>query len=156
MLANKTIVTVMCEKLSHYAPILFISSVLFSTLISQNVLAVSAEQDKTETSPPINLCPVESEAATKYTPPRAFATENRENTEISADKTQSSSDGSISLDGNVIVERDLLRVTADHVDYNKQKNTLHFSGNVHIDTESLSLGMYSFFTTGVFKMGGTG
>ncbi|MFV9615178.1 MAG: LPS-assembly protein LptD [Gammaproteobacteria bacterium] len=139
MLANKTIVIVMCEKLSHYAPILFISSVLFSTLISQNVLAVSAEQDRTKTSPPINLCPVESETATKYIPPRAFATENSENTEISADTTQSSSDGSISLDGNVIVERDLLRVTADHVDYNKQKDILHFSGNVHIDTESLSL-----------------
>jgi LPS-assembly protein len=123
----------------NYARLLSATSILFSALISQNVLAVSAEQDSTKASSPVNLCPVESETATKYTPPRAFATESSENTEISADTTQSSADGTITLDGNVIVERDLLRVTADHVDYNKQKNTLHFSGNVHIDTETLSM-----------------
>ncbi len=128
------------SKSSKYATALSATSVLFSTLIfSHNVLAVTAEQDTTKATAPVNLCPVESETATKYIPPPVFATENSENTEISADTTQSSSDGSISLDGNVIVERDLLRVTADHVDYNKQKNTLHFSGNVHIDTEALSL-----------------
>jgi len=128
------------SKPSNYARALSATSVLFSALIfSQNIFAVTAEQHTTKSTPPINLCPVESETATRYIRPRAFATENSENTEISADTTQSSSDGSISLDGNVIVERDLLRVTADHVDYNKQKNTLHFSGNVHIDTEALSL-----------------
>ena len=127
------------NKSCKYARVLSATSILFSALISQNVLAVSAEQDSTKASSPANLCPVESDTATKYTPPRAFATENSENTEISADTTQSSADGTITLDGNVIVERDLLRVTADHVDYNKQKNTLHFSGNVHIDTENLSL-----------------
>ncbi len=128
----------MCEKLSHYATLLFVTSVLFSTLISPNVLA-DTDAQHTGQSIPINLCPVESETATKYTPPRAFATENKENTEIAADATQSSTDGSITLNGNVVVERDLLRVTADHAAYNKPKNTLKFSGNVHIDTEALSL-----------------
>ncbi len=128
----------MCEKLSHYATLLFVTSVLFSTLISPHVLADTAAQH-TGQSIPITLCPVESETATKYTPPRAFAIENRENTEIAADATQSSTDGSITLVGNVVVERDLLRVTADQAAYNKPKNTLKFSGNVHIDTEALSL-----------------
>ena len=133
----KVFVSFVVSKPSNYARVLSATSVLFSALIfSQNIFAVTAEQHPTKSTSPINLCPVESETATKYIPPRVFATENSENTEISADTTQSSSDGSISLDGNVIVERDLLRVTADHVDYNKQKNTLHFSGNVHIDTEA--------------------
>jgi LPS-assembly protein len=126
------------EKLSCYITLLSVTSILFSTIISPNVLADTAAQ-YTGQSIPINLCPLESETATKYIPPRAFSPENRENTEIAADTTQSSSDGSIALDGNVIVERDLLRVIADHADYNKLKNTLKFSGNVHIDTEALSL-----------------
>ena len=139
MQPNKTIVFAMRKRLSHYVPVLFITSFSFSILISQNVLAVTAEQDTTKSTAPLNLCPVESKTATTHTPPRAFAPENRENTEISADTTQSGTDGSITIDGDVIVERDLLRVTADHVEYNKQKNTLQFSGNVHIDTEALSL-----------------
>ena len=124
----------MCEKLSHYAPVLFISSVLFFSLISHNVLADTAAQND-----PLNLCPVNDKTTPLYNPPPAFSAESSDNTEISADTTQSSADGSIELDGNVIVERDLLRVTADHAAYNKQKNTLNFSGNVHIDTEALSL-----------------
>jgi LPS-assembly protein len=124
----------MCEKLSHYTPVLSVTGILFFTLISQNILA-----DTTAQNDPLNLCPVNEKTTPLYNPPPVFSAENSENTEISADTTQSSSDGSIELDGNVIVERDLLRVTADHVDYNKQKNTLNFSGNVHIDTEALSL-----------------
>ena len=103
------------SKSSKYAKVLSATSVLFSALISQNVLAVTAEQNSTKSTAPLNMCPVESETATKYSPPRTFAPENSENTEISADTTQSGADGSIALDGNVIVERDLLRVTADHV-----------------------------------------
>ena len=124
----------MCEKLSHYVPVLSVTGLLFFTLISQNVLADTATRNA-----PLNLCPVNDNTTPLYNPPPAFSAENSENTEISADTTQSSLDGSIELDGNVIVERDLLRVTADHADYNKQKNTLNFSGNVHIDTEALSL-----------------
>jgi LPS-assembly protein len=105
---------------------------VFFVLTSQNVLAEGSSQNN-------SLCPVTDSSASKYVRPRVFSDENLANTEISADFTQSSSDGSTSLDGHVIIEKHLLRVTADHAHYNKQQNIVQFSGNVHIDTETLSL-----------------
>ena len=71
--------------------------------------------------------------------PREFPADRIDYTEISADYTQTSSDGTTSLDGNVIIEQHQIRVTADHADYNTSSEVLNFRGNVHIDTMSLSL-----------------
>jgi len=124
-----------CEKKSHCA------GLLLFILASQNLFADDTATIQTERSsiPDISLCPAQSSSTTKHVKPRTFSPENLGNTEISADFTESSSDGSTSLDGNVIIERHLIRVTADHADYDKQKDEIHFSGNVHIDTESMSL-----------------
>ncbi|GMR00734.1 MAG: LPS-assembly protein LptD [Gammaproteobacteria bacterium] len=128
----------MCEKNSHYA------CVLLFILASKSVFADTTidpvvQQTKQTSTPDISLCPVKNSAATKHVKPRAFTAENIANTEISADFTESSGDGSTSLDGNVIIERHLMRVTADHANYDKQKDEIYFSGNVHIDTENISL-----------------
>lgn len=126
----------MCDFSSRNAAVIFI------ILSSQNIFAQSITYDTDaarKAEPERILCPVESSATTKHIKPRAFPKENIDNTEISADFTQSSSDGSTSLDGNVIIEQHLLRVTADHVDYDKQQDILKFSGNVHVDTEAMSL-----------------
>ncbi len=127
----KKVFIVTCGITSHYA------SLLLLILASQNLMAdpASSQTSALDTS----LCPVTDNAATKHLKPRSFPEENIGNTEISADFTQSSNDGSTSLDGNVIIERHLIRVTADHADYDKQKDEIHFSGNVHIDTENISL-----------------
>jgi LPS-assembly protein len=85
------------------------------------------------------LCPVEGSVTANYLEPPVFTAESMENTEISADFTQSGRDGSTTLEGNVIVERHLLRITADHAHYDKQADTLQISGNVHIDTKTLAL-----------------
>ena len=77
--------------------------------------------------------------AKKYSLPRAFSKEANENTEISADFTQTSKDGTTILGGNVVIERNFLRVTADHAQYDSKQDTLDVSGNIHIDTKSLSL-----------------
>jgi LPS-assembly protein len=143
----------MCENFSHYAGVLLICSALLSFSVSQNVFADTATQKPAQaTRPDINLCPSGNSTTTKYRQPRAFSIENIENTEISADFTQSSSDGSFSLDGDVIIERHLLRINADHAHYDKQKDFLQLSGNVHINTKSLSLdadtGTFSMITTG--------
>ncbi|MBL4712856.1 MAG: LPS-assembly protein LptD [Gammaproteobacteria bacterium] len=107
---------------------------LFLTLFAHNASAATASKEKVN-----SLCPVIDDNATQYNKPRAFTKSDQGNTEIGADATMSSGDGTLSLDGNVIIEQHLLRVSADHANYNKQEDTLSFSGNVHIDTESISL-----------------
>ncbi len=130
----------MCEKFSHYTAVLFIFSTLLGTSLAQNVSAESATQEPAQTTrPEINLCPAKSSITTKHLQPRAFSIENIGNTEISADFTQSGTDDSISLDGNIVIERHLLRIAADHAHYDKQKDILQVSGNVHINTTTLSL-----------------
>ncbi len=128
----------MCGFSSHYISVFFI---IFFVSSSPNVIAETSSHNT-------DLCPAEDTASSKYFKPRAFSAENIENTEISADFTQSSSDGSTSLDGNVVIEQHLLRVTADHAHYDKQKDLIKISGNVHIDTETLSLDA----DTGTFNM----
>lgn len=84
-------------------------------------------------------CYYKNNNATTHTPPREFSLDKRENIEIGADFTRTGSDGTINLDGNVIIEKHKLRITADHADYNKKDEVLNISGNVHIDTESISI-----------------
>ncbi|VAW51820.1 LPS-assembly protein LptD @ Organic solvent tolerance protein precursor [hydrothermal vent metagenome] len=124
----------MCVKKSHYV------SILLFTLVSQNLFAESAAQHiKNTPSSTESLCPTYDSSAAKHVKPRTFTGENIDNTEISADFTESSTDGSTDLDGNVIIEQNTIRVKADHANYNTQSNQIYFSGNVHIDTESMSL-----------------
>ncbi len=121
----------MCGKISRLV------SLLFFILLSQNLFA------DIPPAPALNsdadLCPSKDSAATKHVKPRAFDAGNIGNTEISADFTQSRNDGTTTLDGNVIIEKHLIRVTADHAKYDKQQDTINFSGNVHIDTVNMSL-----------------
>ncbi len=109
--------------------------------LSLNSPAVFAETLTSQSSMPAeeSLCSRIDSSATKHIKPPSFSAEKKQNTEISADFTQSGSDGVTSLDGNVVIERHLLRVTADHAHYDSQQDKLQVSGNVHIDTESLSL-----------------
>jgi len=108
---------------------------LFFALVSADLFADNLRLDNSQT---INSCAAE-DATIRHIEPPEFSEENIENTEISADFTQSSSDGTTSLDGNVIIEKHLLRVSADHAHYNPQQNTLQVSGNVHLDAPALSL-----------------
>ena len=124
----------MCERISRYVFLLFLISAC------QNVFAATAETQAGKISiPDINLCPAKYETTKNRVEPRAFSIENRGNTEINADFTETSTDGSTKLDGNIIIERHLLRVTADHANYSKKDDQIKFSGNVYIDTESMSL-----------------
>jgi LPS-assembly protein len=136
---------------SYYYSTLFITSILLLSSVSKNVFSDPA-QDKLNTSDNLSFCQAKDVAAAHYNKPKVFATEELDNTEISADFTRSSDDGITSLDGNVVIERHLLRVSADHAHYDKQQNLLNVSGNVHIDTETLSLDADS----GTVNMNSTG
>jgi len=125
-------------KTSYYYSTLFITSILLLSSVSKNVFSEPV-QDKLNNSDNLSFCQEKDVAAAHYNKPKTFAAEELDNTEISADFTRSSNDGITSLDGNVVIERHLLRVSADHAHYDKQQNLLNVSGNVHIDTETLSL-----------------
>jgi len=109
---------------------------LHSPVISaENITAPSSTRNINKLKP---LCSTNG-IAKKYSLPRAFSDESNENTEISADFTQTSKDGTTILGGNVVIERNFLRVTADHAQYDSKQDILDVSGNIHIDTKSLSL-----------------
>lgn len=130
-----------CEIYSHLAKI-----IISCTLLGTSFTQYSFAQTETELSsksksvgPELTLCPAPKEGEIKYIKPRAFSAEKIGNTEISADNTESSSDGTSSLYGNVVIERHLLRISSDLANYDKKKNLLSVSGNVSINSESLSL-----------------
>ena len=99
--------------------------------------ATLAEKKTTNINIEKPLC--SSNIASKYSQPRTFSDETNDNTEISADFTQTSKDGTTLLGGNVVIERNLIRVTADRAQYDSKQDVLDVSGNIHIDTKSLSL-----------------
>lgn len=85
------------------------------------------------------MCPEKYETAITRVSPRAFPADEIGNTDISADFTETSRDGSTSLDGNIVIERHMMRVTADHANYNKQDDEITLSGDIYIDTQNMSL-----------------
>ncbi len=122
----------MSEKLKQCTSALLTTCVLPLIVISQSVLAV-------DTTPALPLCSIKDKTVIEHTPPRAFAAEHSQSTEIIANRTQSGADGSITLEGNVIIERDLLRISTDYASYNKQQNILNLIGNVHINSVNMAL-----------------
>ncbi len=122
----------MSEKLKQCTSGQIATCVLSLIVISQSVLAV-------DTTPALSLCSIKDKTVIEHTPPRTFAFDNKLNTEISADKTRIGADRSITLEGNVIIDRDLLRIATDHASYNKQQDELRLIGNVHIDSINMAL-----------------
>ena len=122
------------NKVSHHLPLLILFSAIFLSLNTQLVHAES------KPAPSANkTCPVNNRSTSHYTAPRVFSKVNIENTDISADFTESRSDNSTSLDGDVIIEKNEMRITADHADYYNKEKVIKFSGDVHIDTLDMSL-----------------
>ncbi len=124
----------MFERISRYVCLsLFI-------IAPQNVPAEALDPQSSQVKiPDITLCPEKYETAISRVAPREFPVDERDNTEISANFTETSRDGSTTLDGNIVIERHLMRVTAEHAKYNKQDDEITLTGNVYIDTQNMSL-----------------
>jgi LPS-assembly protein len=139
----------MSNRTSHCRHLLFILSTIFLSLNAQVTHADTKSAGTTQTATATTIkkyppranksCPVNNRSTSNYTAPRAFSKANIGNTDISADFTESSSDNRTSLDGDVIIEKEDMRVTANHADYYNKQNVIKFSGNVHIDTLDISL-----------------
>ena len=124
----------MFEKISRYACLSLL--IISSQDVSADDIAAQSSQ---AVLPDITLCPDKYETAITRIAPRAFPEDERGNTEISADFTETSRDGSTSLDGNIVIERHLMRLTANHANYSKQDDEITLSGNIYIDTQNMSL-----------------
>lgn len=108
--------------------------ILTSLLIPQHSFAESGR-----VKPDLSLCPAPGSDDIIYKKPRSFAGGDIENTEVSADSTTLSNDGSISLDGNVVIDKNQLNISSDSAFFDKSNEQLDVSGNVSINTEDLSL-----------------
>lgn len=84
------------------------------------------------------LCP-SSSLLHNYSPPPIFAADKLGETNISAVQVKSIGSSSSAFTGNVIIERHKLRLLADEVSHNKDTQQIELIGNVHADTENLSL-----------------
>ncbi len=94
--------------------------------------------DKEPNEEALTLCP-SSSLQLNYNLPPTFASDKLNETNISADQVQSIDNASSLFSGNVIIERHKLRLLADEVSHNKDTQQIELTGNVHADTESLSL-----------------
>ena len=102
---------------------LIISALFFSTA----VLAQTNTQ-----------CPAQTDLVVHRAPP-VFEQHELENINISADQTRSDSQGNSTFSGHVVIEKHQLRITADEVSYQPDTKHIDIKGNVHVDTNSMSI-----------------
>jgi len=86
----------------------------------------------------LTLCP-SSSPALNYSLPPIFSSDKLNETNISAEQVQTINHTNSVFTGNVIIERHKLRLLADEVSHNKDTQQIELTGNVHADTENLSL-----------------
>ena len=84
------------------------------------------------------LCP-SSSTLLNYSLPPTFPADKLDETNISAEQVQSINNSNSAFTGNVIIERHKLRLLADKVSHNTDTQQIELIGNVHADTENLSL-----------------
>ncbi|HEX5636929.1 MAG TPA: hypothetical protein VFY78_07595, partial [Gammaproteobacteria bacterium] len=81
-------------------------------------------------------CPPYSGGFYQHSPPPVFADDQKQATRISASQVEST--GGISLfTGDVLIERDGLRLQAENIQYNKTQQTIDITSKLHIDAENL-------------------
>ena len=108
-----------------------ITTLVLGTLVTMLAHSVIADE--------LDYCAKRYPSITSYKPPPNFSLERREKIDISANKTESGKDGSSSFMGDVVIERHELRISADNARFDNTQRDVSVSGNVHIDTPSMSL-----------------
>lgn len=119
------------ERLLKIKPLLFILVLSFPL----STIAASEEQPVTTR---VN-CAQDNDRSTKHLKPPAFETEKQDNTNISAEATRTYKQGSTELEGNVVIEKHGLRITADKASYSQDSKDINVSGKIHVDTKTMSL-----------------
>lgn len=103
--------------------VLSLSSLVFS-------LPVLSQTDET--------CPAQIDSVIYQAPP-VFKESERDNINISADKTRSDAQGKSDFLGHVVIEKHELRITADEASYSPHDENIIIKGNVHVDTSNIAI-----------------
>lgn len=82
-------------------------------------------------------CPQSSSGFFQHNPPPVFADDQKQATRISAGQVESM-DGYSIFSGNVLIERDGLRLFAENIRYSKPEQTIDINSKLHIDAENLA------------------
>ena len=85
------------------------------------------------------LCPEINTSQTKYRPPEPFAEDQKQEARISAKQVENVTGDLTVFSGDVLIERDMFRMTADQADFNRPNQTLDVLGNIHIDVENMAI-----------------
>ncbi|MCK5002581.1 MAG: LPS assembly protein LptD [Gammaproteobacteria bacterium] len=83
-------------------------------------------------------CSTLSDSVTYQAPP-VFTEKDLGKINISADQTRSDSQGTSTFQGNVVIEKHELRITADKAAYNQNTEDISIDGNVHVDTTNMAI-----------------
>ncbi len=85
------------------------------------------------------LCPAIFPSSYQYKPPEKFSEAEKDATRISAQKVENAA-GNVSIfTGDVLIERDQLRLQADLVTFERERQLLNINGNIHIDANDMSI-----------------
>ena len=112
---------------------------LYSYLISSLLLISLTSTVIADDSTLWQNCPAGDYFSTSHTPPPEFIAGDNDKTIITADKTKTSSDDSSLFEGNVIVEKDGLRLRADQITHFDKDQRLKLDGNVQINGEGYTI-----------------
>ena len=96
-------------------------------------------EPENNTHNPWAMCVENNVSATKYTTPEPFPELKKDETRISAQQIENAPDNIAIFTGDVLIEREQLRLRADKVLFNRDKQKLDISGNIHIDSQSISI-----------------
>lgn len=87
----------------------------------------------------LEYCAARYPSITSYQQPPFFSEATRDNIDISANKTLTRKDGSSTFEGDVIIERHQLRIKADIASFDNTSREISVTGNVHLDTTTMSV-----------------
>jgi len=111
---------------------------LYSTLLATMPTMLWGSDQGTYTGS-LNSCPIDSASTIKYNPPPMFSPDAIETTDISAEQIQNASESVSIFSGNVVIERHKLRLQADKVTHDRDTQKIEIEGNIHADTENMSM-----------------
>jgi len=85
------------------------------------------------------LCPSNNNFNSQYIAPERFDEQKKDETRISAEKIINAAGNITTFSGNVLIERDQLRMRADTVIFNRDNQKLNIDGQIHIDTNNMAI-----------------
>lgn len=87
----------------------------------------------------LNSCPADSYSSIIYNTPPEFSGDLINSTDVSAEQVQNTGNDISIFSGNVVIERNGLRLQADQVTHDKNAQKLELNGNIHADTLNMAL-----------------